>query len=83
MVLHVLEQAVQIAAASEGPPPQSTTCTSERAVTSAATITGHCNAQTFIMLGFNKEGVDPCEPVMNVRLIRLLSIESPWGDGVF
>jgi len=29
------------------------------------------------MMGLDKEGVDPSEPAINARLIRLLSIESP------
>ena len=83
MVLHVLEQAVQIAVAIEGTLPHWTTGISEHAVISAATIVEHCNAQKFIMMGLDKEGVDPSEPAINARLIHLLSIESPRGDGVF
>ena len=82
MVLHVLEQAVQIAVAIEGTLPHWTTGISEHAVISAATIVEHCNAQKFIMMGLDKEGVDPSEPAINARLIHL-SIESPRGDGVF
>ena len=80
MVLHDLEQAVQIAVVIEETLP---TGISEHAVVSAATIIEHCNAQKFIMMGLDKEGVDPSEPAINARLIHLLSIESPRGDGVF
>ena len=67
MVLHDLEQAVQIAVVIEETLP---TGISEHAVVSAATIIEHCNAQKFIMMGLDKEGVDPSEPAINACFIR-------------
>ena len=81
LVMHVLEQAVEIAGCSDDTPPQWCTAIKENTVKCAATITEHCNAQKFIMLGLDDQGIDPGKP-LDGHIIRLLSVESRHGDGV-
>ena len=81
LLMHALEQAVEVAGCSDDTPPQWCTAIKENSVKCAAAISERCNAQKFIMLGLDDQGIDPGKP-LDVRIIRLLSVESRHGDGV-
>ena len=74
LVMHVLEQAVEIAGCSDDTPPQWCTAIKENKVKCAT-------AKKFIMLGLDDQGIDPGKP-LDGHIIRLLSVESRHGDGV-